>query len=67
MTALERFADLQRQGFMRSAKRKPKAKRETVACDDCLDWHERGKHIADASTRKANRTKRKLLAARVSV
>lgn len=54
-----RLVDLQRQGFMKPRKaRKPATERPTVACDDCLNWHPKGKHIADAETRKANRNAR---------
>jgi len=50
-----RLADLYRQGFMKP-RRKAKAKpRPIVACDDCLDWHRKGRHTADVATRKANR------------
>ena len=56
MDPVDRFNDLQQQGFMRSRRTK-KAKPEvpTVACDDCLNWHAKGKHTADAATRKAKR------------
>jgi hypothetical protein len=60
MDPVDRFNDLQHQGFMRSRRNK-KAKPEvpTVACDDCLNWHTKGKHTADAATRKANRLARR--------
>lgn len=53
---IDRFTDLQRQGFMkpRRAPRAPKAARPQVACNGCLNWHPEGKHTADAATRKAN-------------
>lgn len=46
MNEWERFADLQRQGFMkpRKAPRKPKAPRLMVSCNGCLNWHYEGKH-----------------------
>ena len=51
MSEWERFADLQKQGFMKPRKeaRKPKVEKPTVACERCMDWHREGKH-----TRKAN-------------
>jgi hypothetical protein len=51
-----RFADLQKQGFMRPRKaaRKPKVEAPIVACSACLNWHREGKHTADAATRRAN-------------
>ncbi len=53
---VSRFADLQRQGFMkpRRAVRKPKAESPIVACVACQNWHREGKHTADAATRRAN-------------
>ena len=54
------LADLMRQGFMKPVKRKkPAIERPIVACDDCLNWHRKGKHIADATVRKKNRDARK--------
>lgn len=56
MNAIDRFNDLQRQGFMkpRKAPKAPKVERPIVACAACLNWHRQGKHTADAATRKAN-------------
>jgi hypothetical protein len=52
---IDRFSDLQKQGFMKPLKvRRPKVERPIVACHDCLNWHQQGKHSADAETRKAN-------------
>lgn len=60
MNAADRFNDLQKQGFMKTrAVRKQAAPLPTVACDDCLNWHRKGKHSADAATRKVNRAARK--------
>lgn len=43
--AMERFNDLQRQGFMKPLKaRTPKAPPVIVACAKCQDWHRKGKH-----------------------
>lgn len=41
-----RFADLQRQGFMRTrrAKKEPVKQAPIVACQRCQDWHPEGKH-----------------------
>ena len=61
MDPVDRFNDLQQQGFMqprRARKKKPEA--PTIACDDCLNWHVKGKHTADAATRKVNRLARRL-------
>lgn len=54
-----RMADLMRQGFMKPRKVKlpTKAPPPIIACNDCLNWHPRGKHTADAATRKANRAR----------
>lgn len=56
MNPLDRFNDLQRQGFMRAVYAKPvkvKKAKVMVACDGCSDWHIEGKHTSDAATRKA--------------
>lgn len=46
MTDEERSRDIMRQGFMKPLKVKPvKAKPEIVACNKCLNWHPKGKHI----------------------
>lgn len=55
------LCDLMRQGL--ATYTAPKSKRAAapvdtrpiVACDDCLNWHRKGKHTADLDTRKANR------------
>jgi hypothetical protein len=48
-----RFADLQRQGFMKPYKApRIKAKRVIVACEQCSDWHPKGKHSKPKSERK---------------
>ena len=48
MSTVNRLADLHRQGFMKRAfanpKKKVRIKGPTVACDACLNWHEKGKH-----------------------
>jgi hypothetical protein len=58
--ATDRMLDLLKQGFMKPHRdpkpQKPEA--PIVACDDCLNWHRKGKHTADAATRKANHSKR---------
>lgn len=56
MDALDRFNDLQRQGFMkpRRAVKAPKARPRQVACNGCLNWHAEGKHTASAAERRAN-------------
>lgn len=60
MDPIDRFNDLQKQGFMKPRKvRAPKAERPMVACDDCLNWHRKGKHTADLETRKRNRAQRR--------
>jgi len=59
MDPVDRFNDLQQQGFMRPPRtRKANPEVSTVACDDCLNWHAKSKHTADAATRKANRLAR---------
>lgn len=61
MTA--RYADLMRQGFMKS--RKPargRVKRPTVSCDACLNWHEEGRHTASKEERARNLKDKKLRA-----
>jgi len=48
----QRFADLQKQGFMklgRKGNRKPKAIRPIIACDECHDWHREGEHTKHES------------------
>ena len=61
MDHIDRFNDLQQQGFMQPRRtRKAKPEVPTIACDDCLNWHAKGKHTADAATRKANRLTRRL-------
>ena len=50
---MDRFNDLQRQGFMKF--RKPKAQKialPTVACDDCLNWHPKGRHTTPLGLRR---------------
>jgi hypothetical protein len=54
-----RLCDLMRQGFMKP--RKPKrtpVERPIVACDDCLNWHRKGKHTSDKATRAARKAER---------
>jgi hypothetical protein len=54
-----RFMDLQKQGFMRPVKvRKKKEQKPSIACDDCLNWHTKGRHTANRETRKVNRLAR---------
>lgn len=63
-SASDRFNDLQKQGFMRSAyasmdraskpSKAKKPERPIVGCTGCMDWHREGKHNKDAATRKAN-------------
>lgn len=55
-----RLCDLMKQGFMkpRKAPRKPKPPAPTVACEDCLNWHAKGKHTSPADVRKARRQER---------
>lgn len=56
MNGVDRFNDLQRQGFMKARKPKPAPiERPIVACDECLNWHKQGKHTADRVTRATNR------------
>ena len=43
----QRFSDLQKQGFMKLGRknvRKAKVAKPIVACDECHDWHVKGKH-----------------------
>jgi len=45
---LNRFTDLNRQGFMRAVyapAKKPKVEKPIVACDKCKNWHRKGQHI----------------------
>jgi hypothetical protein len=57
MPNLDRFNDLQKQGFMRSVYAQPKKQRAPtnikpiVSCIGCQDWHPAGKHSADKATR----------------
>lgn len=49
---VDRFADLQRQGFMKPRKaRKPKTPPPMVACDWCMNWHRKGKHTRPGAPR----------------
>ena len=51
-----RFADLQRQGCMKPAKApRIAAKRIIVACEQCSDWHPKGKHVKPKNERKPGR------------
>jgi hypothetical protein len=53
--AVDRLADLMRQGFMKPIRsRKPKKERPIVACAACLNWHREGKHTATAAQRREN-------------
>lgn len=59
---LDRFSDLQKQGFMRAVYAKPKLqpkKKVIVSCNACKNWHTEGKHTADVVTRRANTKERK--------
>lgn len=60
-SAMDRFNDLQKQGFMRNANAKPKktpAKKEMVSCNACANWHFKGHHTEpDLAKRKENRKK----------
>lgn len=63
--AIDRYADLLKQGFMKPIRRgrgtkKPKVEQPIVSCEDCLNWHRKGKHTASATERKANREARRL-------
>jgi hypothetical protein len=55
----DRLCDLMRQGFMKS-KPSPKVKEipPVIACEDCLNWHKKGKHTLSKDERRANREKR---------
>lgn len=66
--AAERYGDLMKQGWFKgpSKRRQKKTPPEVVACDDCLNWHAKGKHTADAATRKANRAANKEATRRVA-
>ena len=49
----KRFSDLQKQGFMKFGRknaRKAKVAKPIVACDECHDWHVKGKHTKGAIT-----------------
>ena len=48
-TLTQRFSDLQKQGFMKLGRknvRKAKVAKPIVACDECHDWHVKGKHTS---------------------
>jgi hypothetical protein len=63
----DRYLDLLKQGFMKPPRKvRVKVPVPIVACDDCLNWHAKGKHTADAATRKANRATNKETAKRVA-
>lgn len=67
MTRIDRFLDIQKQGFMKPAKtRKPKKEPPTVRCTDCQNWHQENKHTASPEVRRANR-KMQVLGYRASV
>lgn len=54
-----RLPDLMRQGFMKPRREKRvSVPRETVACDDCLNWHAKGKHTVPISVRRARHKER---------
>lgn len=60
MKPIDRFLDIQRQGFIKSwASKIPKALGPIVACQDCLNWHREGKHTASPSERRLRRAKAK--------
>lgn len=50
---IDRFNDLQKQGFMkfRKAKKAKKPGPAMVACDLCQNWHRKGKHSASKAER----------------
>jgi hypothetical protein len=60
---MERFNDLNRQGFMRNVYATPKRSRApkplppTISCDACMNWHPQGRHTATAAQRKINLVK----------
>lgn len=58
-SALDRFNDLQRQGFMKLGRKVKAAKPllPIVACDACLNWHRKGKHTATLAQRRENLAK----------
>jgi hypothetical protein len=64
--ASDRYLDLLKQGFMRSAFKSPcKPKQQPkqlpmVACNGCRNWHRQGKHTANATERAANLAGEKL-------
>lgn len=63
----ERMLDLMKQGLMKPpSKHRVKTPLPIVSCDDCLNWHAKGKHTADVATRKANRSANKETAERVA-
>jgi hypothetical protein len=53
------YADLMRQGFMKPAsKKKQRIKGPIVACEECLDWHELGRHTKTRTERAALKLKK---------
>ena len=55
------LCDLMKQGFMKPLPvRKPKKVRLFVACNGCLNWHEKGKHTSLPAARKLNLAGEKL-------
>lgn len=60
--ATDRYLDLLKQGFMRPRstriRQQPKQPAPIVACDDCRNWHRKGKHTASLAVRRANRKER---------
>lgn len=58
--AIEGLSDLAKQGFMRGqkAKRPKRAEPPIVACDECRDWHRKGKHSKGKAERAAIRKAR---------
>ncbi len=51
--ATERYVDLLKQGFMKGRKaKKVKAKKPTVSCQLCQDWHEQGRHSKTVAERR---------------
>lgn len=47
--ATDRYTDLLQQGFLKPRKvRKLRARGPTLACERCLNWHEKGRHMRPA-------------------
>jgi hypothetical protein len=66
-TPINMYLDLLKQGFMKAPRvRRVKKPAPVISCSDCLNWHQKGKHTADAATRKANRAANKEAAERIN-